>query len=119
MRHFTRFCVTMITLTTAVLAGCGGAGGSSSYGTGPVSTGGGGQTGGGTTTPTTGTNTINLMDNNSFNPTNLAVPAGTTVTWKWPTCSGDGYSTCVTHNVTFDDGTTIHSETQSQGDFSR
>jgi plastocyanin len=98
-----------------MLGACGGAGG---YGTNPGTTTGGnpGGTTGGSNPVVNGT-AVTLMDNNSFSPNNLGISAGQTVTWKWGACSGDGYSTCVSHNVTFDDGS--HSETQSSGDFSR
>jgi plastocyanin len=59
----------------------------------------------------------------SFSPASLTVPKGTTVTWTWPTCDdtggGYGYSSCVTHSVTFDDGSNIASATQSNGTFAR
>lgn len=100
----------------AALAGCGGAGGGG-YATTP-----GGSTGtpgGGTSNPVVNGTTVSLLDNNSFSPSNLGVQAGQTVTWKWGTCTGDGYSTCVSHSVTFDDGSNISSGTQSQGEFSR
>lgn len=61
------------------------------------------------------------VTNNQFTPGELAVPAGTTVTWNWQTCSGgDGYGaqTCVAHNVTFDGGGP-NSATQSSGSFAR
>src|SRR5689334_5698352 len=85
----------------AALAGCGGAGGG--YGTNPGTTGGtpGGTTGG--SNPVVNGTTVTLMDNNSFSPGNLGVSAGQTVIWKWGQCTGDGYSTCPSHNVTFDD----------------
>jgi plastocyanin len=59
----------------------------------------------------------------SFTPTTLTVPAGTTVTWNWNSCSDSGgysgTSTCVTHDVTFDDGSNITSGAQSSGTFTR
>jgi plastocyanin len=47
------------------------------------------------------------------------VAVGTTVQWAWNSCTGDAYSgqICVSHSVTFDDGTT--SATQSQGTYNR
>jgi plastocyanin len=49
------------------------------------------------------------------------VTVGTTVKWAWNSCTSDpGYGTgetCVSHSVTFDDGTT--SATQSQGTYER
>jgi len=101
-------------LLGAVLAGCGGAGG---YGTGPSSTTGGNNPG--SSNPVVQGTTVNLLDNNSFSPSNLGVQSGQTVTWKWGTCTGDGYSTCVSHNVTFDDGSNVASPTQSSGEFTR
>lgn len=59
--------------------------------------------------------------NNSFTPASLNVPAGSTVTWTWNTCSGgDGYGagqTCVNHDIVFDDGAT--SGSKSQGSYQR
>jgi len=98
----------------AALAGCGGAGGG--YGTNPGTN--NNPTGSNPGSPASG-NSVSLLDNNSFSPNNLAVTAGTTVTWKWPQCTGDGYSTCASHNVTFDDGSNVASSTQSQGEFTR
>jgi plastocyanin len=97
------------------LAGCGGAAGG--YGTNPGTNPGGTNPGG--SNPVVNGTTVSLMDNNSFSPSNLGISAGQTVIWKWGQCTGDGYSTCTSHNVTFDDGTNIHSETQSSGEFSR
>ena len=60
------------------------------------------------------------VTNNEFSPAAKTIPAGTTVTWAWNTCSGGGIygpSTCVAHSVKFDDGTT--SATQEQGSYSR
>ncbi len=50
------------------------------------------------------------VGNNSFTPTSLTVPVGTTVTWVWNPGGTD-------HNVTFDDGT--HSPTQASGTWPR
>ncbi len=117
-------------LAAASLAACGGSGGGGGIPTSPTNTGGntggnnGGTTGG---TPTAGQNTVTLSDN-SFNPGSITVPVGTTVTWAWPTCSDNtggyggygGYgSSCVAHNVTFDDGSNIQSGSQSDGTFTR
>lgn len=88
--------------------------------------------GGASSSPVTGTRNTNpppppgtpnsvVITNNSFTPTDLSVATGATVTWTWDTCSGgDGYGngqTCVSHNVTFDDGTA--SGSQSGGSYSR
>jgi plastocyanin len=101
----------------AALGACGGGGGSSLS----TSPGGGNQNpGGGTQQPA---NSVTLV-NQSFSPSTISVPVGTTVDWKWNDCSGgDGYGggsmTCVTHQIAFDDGSGIKSESQSQGTFSR
>lgn len=64
-------------------------------------------------------NTVSVT-NNSFTPGDLTVPAGTTVTWSWNTCSGgDGYGngqTCVSHSVVLDDGS-ASSSVQSSGSY--
>src|SRR3954468_22944275 len=107
-----------VALAAAVLSACGGASdGSSGYTTGPV-----------TKPPVTGgssnpvaTNSVTMASDNSFTPASISVTKGTTVTWTWPGC-GDGYGgygTCVTHSVTFDDGSNIASATQTDGTFSR
>jgi plastocyanin len=104
-----------------IFAGCGGAGAASnSTPTGP--TGGTPPTGGGTP-PTTNPNVVSIADQ-AFTPSTLTVPAGTTVTWQWPACDDTGsgyggYGGCVTHNVTFDDGSNVASAIQSTGSFSR
>jgi plastocyanin len=107
----------LVPILAAVLASCGGGGGG--YGTGP----------GTTTNPNGGGNTtgsspnVVTISNMSFGPASMTVAAGTTVTWKWSDCSGgDGYgvgATCVTHSVSFDDGSNVASPTQDQGTFSR
>jgi plastocyanin len=97
------------------LASCGG-GSESTYGAGPT-----------TTPPTTNpggsgvtTNSVVIADQ-SFSPSLITAPVGTTVTWQWKSCDdvSGGYGTCVSHNVTFDDGSNIASSTQSTGTFSR
>lgn len=107
----------ILPILTAVLAGCGG--GSGGYGTGPSSgpstnPGGGGD-------PTGANANVVTISNQSFSPGSMTVSAGSSVTWKWSDCSGDGYgySTCVGHNVTFDDGSNVASATQEQGTFNR
>ncbi len=108
----------IISLSICVAAAsCGGAGAGNSYTTGP-----GTQPGGGSNGSPTATNQITITDANSFNPGVVTVPAGTTVTWTWSSCSADGYggySACTSHNVTFDDGSNISSATQNSGTFSR
>ena len=56
---------------------------------------------------------------NGYSPDNMTVPVGSTVTWKWDSCTSDGYGgqTCIDHNVTFSDGSA--SPTQSAGTFAR
>jgi len=64
-------------------------------------------------------NTVRVT-NNAFTPGDLTVPAGTTVSWNWDTCSGsDPYGTgqtCVSHSVVLDDGS-VASATLSTGSF--
>jgi len=72
--------------------------------------------GGGSDTPTapspgTGASGSTVTVGNDFyNPAQMTVPVGTTVTWQW--AAGD-----TLHSVTFDDGPT--SEIQSSGTFQR
>jgi plastocyanin len=46
------------------------------------------------------------VSNNDYSPDQVTVARGTTVTWRWDSCTGDVYGgqTCVSHSVTFDDG---------------
>lgn len=101
----------------AVLGACGGGGGGGGLSTNP---GGGIQNPGGGTQ--TSPNTVTLA-NLSFSPASMTVPVGTTVIWKWNDCSGgDGYgggTTCIAHNVTFDDSSIQASTTQDAGTISR
>ena len=112
-----------IALTTfaVALAACGGSADSGGYTSGPSTT---------PTTPTTpgNTNPGSVQTNSvtvspsSFDPANISITVGTTVTWEWNSCSGDGYggySSCVSHAIVFDDGSGIASTTQSTGTFSR
>ena len=67
------------------------------------------------------TNSVTVAES-SFNPSNINIPVGTTVTWSWDSCSGDGYGgygSCVANEIVFDDGSGIVSQTQSTGTFSR
>jgi plastocyanin len=105
------------TVIASLLVGCGG-GGDGSYNAGPST--------GPTTNPggPTGVSTNNVViADQAFNPGAVNVPVGTTVTWEWKSCVDDpygtGYGGCVSHNVTFDDGSSIASSTQSTGTFSR
>jgi plastocyanin len=62
------------------------------------------------TQPSTNNGSTVAVVNNQFNPATITVPVGGTVTWQWN--SGG-----VTHNVTFQDGTT--SGDMSSGSFPR
>lgn len=97
-------------LTAAFLFGCGGGSGGAITSP-PVPP----------TTPLPSSGSVNSVSviNNAYQPASLTVAAGTAVTWTWNTCSGDSYGgqSCVSHSVTFDDGTT--SLTQQTGTFSR
>ena len=98
----------LVVLAVIGLAACGGGGGGGSQVTSPPPT-------GNTPPPANGI----TVTNNAYSPGTKTVAAGTTVTWAWNTCTGDSYSgqTCVSHSVTFDDGST--SPTQEQGTYSR
>ena len=104
----------------ATLAACGGSGGGSSYPSSPSTP----NTPTAPATPTNpaSTNAVTVNDG-SFSPGTITVPAGTTVTWTWPSCSGGdgygGYGTCVSHNIMFDDGSNVTSGVQSEGTFAR
>lgn len=107
-----RFITSRVVLASLITmgAGCGGGGG---YSTGP---------GNPNPPPPPGTPNSVVVTNNKFTPTDLTVAVGATVTWTWDSCSGgDGYGngqTCVSHNVTFDQGS-ANSATQSGGSFGR
>lgn len=107
-------------LVALLLAACGGGGsGSGSYATGPGNNPGGNNPGGGNNNSP---NTVTLTAD-AFSPSVIAVAAGTTVTWNWDSCTDTGgyggYSTCVSHNILFDDGSNISSGSMSSGTFSR
>ena len=98
-------------LLMAAAAGCGGSS------TGPTA-------GGNNNNPPPVNNPNNTsisvtVDNNYFDPSTTTVPVGTKVTWTWNACSGDGYggTTCVSHEILFDDGAT--SGMQTGGTWSR
>ncbi|GAC1697275.1 MAG: hypothetical protein NVS9B3_15040 [Gemmatimonadaceae bacterium] len=60
------------------------------------------------------------VSNNLFTPAATAVSPGTTVTWTWDACTAGTYgnpATCVSHNVTFEDGLTPSSPTQNSGNY--
>ena len=82
-------------LAALTLAACGSSGGTEPA---PINTGGGGSGGGNAVTVTVG--------NNSYSPSQASVAPGGTVTWRWDSCTGDGYGgqVCAFHSVTFDDG---------------
>lgn len=97
-------------LIAATFLGCGSADGGASTSPTPPTT---------TAPPAAGSqNTVSVV-NDAYQPAALTVSAGTQVTWTWNTCTGDGYGgqACVSHSVTFDDGTT--SATQDSGSYSR
>jgi plastocyanin len=100
-------------LTILVLAAAAGCGGSS---TAPS---GGGNNNNGNPPPPPPPNNSVTVSNNYFSPATTTVPVGTTVTWTWDSCSGDGYGgqTCVAHTILFDDGPT--SGSQSSGTWAR
>jgi plastocyanin len=108
--------VMIISALAATLAACGGAGGTANSTSGtPTSPG----------MPSTplGANDVTIQ-NIAFSPAALNISVGTTVTWHWNDCTdnsgyGSSGSSCVSHNVTFDDGSGIASSTQSTGTFSR
>lgn len=60
------------------------------------------------------------VTNNQFSPVGKTVAIGTSVQWAWNTCTGDTYNgqTCVSHSVTFDDGS-LSSPLQDQGTFTK
>ncbi|HSQ29340.1 MAG TPA: plastocyanin/azurin family copper-binding protein [Gemmatimonadaceae bacterium] len=116
MRHSRLLAASIVAL---VLAACGG--GSGGYNVGP-----GGNNGGNNSGGNTGGNNPNVVAVTgalTFNPSTLTVPTGTTVTWKWDACTDTGgyggSGTCVSHNITFDDGSGLTSGTQSSGTFAR
>ena len=94
-------------MVSVVLASCG-----SSGGTEPTPpTGGGGGGGGGVSV---------TVSNNDYSPSQVSVARGTTVTWRWDSCTGDVYGgqTCTLHSVTFDDGGPS-AAAKNDGSFSR
>jgi plastocyanin len=109
-----------LTTTLVALAACGGSsdcsitGGQNTQPTTPTNP--------GTTNPgSVSTNSVTVASA-SFDPSNITVAVGSTVNWTWNSCSDDGYggsNTCVSHAITFDDGSGIASATQSSGTFSR
>jgi plastocyanin len=71
--------------------------------------------------PPTGPTNVTVT-NNAFTPASSTVPAGSTITWTWDSCTGgDIYGsgqTCVDHSVVWDaDGST--SGVKSQGSYQK
>jgi plastocyanin len=63
------------------------------------------------------------VSNNDYSPDQVTVNLGTTVTWRWDSCTGGGDpygggQQCISHSVTFDDSGPS-AGLQSQGSFSR
>lgn len=105
-----RLAARIAVLLMAAAAGCGGSS------TAPGSSGGNNNN----PPPNPNNNSSSITVNNDyFDPSATTVPVGTKVTWTWNACTGDGYggTSCVSHQVLFDDGTT--SGMQSDGTWSR
>lgn len=97
-----------VMLAVVSLCGCGGSGGGTA-----------------TAPPNNGVNTPPpaggiSVTNNMFSPGTKTVAVGASVQWAWNTCTGDAYNgqTCVSHSVTFDDGS-ASSALQDQGTFNK
>lgn len=97
-----------VVLAVVSLCGCGGSGGGTA-----------------TAPPNNGVNTPPpaggiSVTNNMFSPGTKTVAVGASVQWAWNTCTGDAYNgqTCVSHSVTFDDGS-ASSALQDQGTFNK
>ena len=100
-------------LLSASAFACGGGGSSSSDGvTGPGNA--------PAPPPASGSTMALTVSNNKYTPARDSVAAGSTLTWTWNSCTGDGYggSTCTSHSVQFDDGGES-SDIQDAGTFSR
>ena len=98
-------------LLSASAFACGGGGSSSSDGV----------TGPGNTPPPVASSTKALtVSNNKYTPARDSVAPGSTLTWTWNSCTGDGYggSSCTSHSVQFDDGVES-SDVQDSGTHSR
>lgn len=98
-----------VALIGAALLACGSSGGADTGPSTPPTT----------APPPSGSQNAVSVVNDAYQPAALTVPVGTQVTWTWNTCSSDGYGgqSCVSHSVTFDDGTT--SPTQDTGTYNR
>ena len=110
VRRFTRGAIPAAALVV-LAASCGGGGGGGPAAP-PPSGGTGGGGGGSTSSEIT-------VTNNAFTPSATTVTSGTTVTWTWNSCTGDGYGgqLCTDHSVVFDDGVRAGSGVQSSGSF--
>jgi plastocyanin len=80
-----------------------------------------------TVIPPAGTPNSVVLTNDVFTPGTLNTSVGSTVTWTWNSCTSSAYGTgdgvgtstsCVSHTVTFDDGSP-GSVLQSSGTFAR
>jgi plastocyanin len=107
---------TMIALLlSASVFACGGGGSSSSDGvTGP------GTAPAPPPPPANSSTTALTVSNNKYTPAHDSVAVGSTLTWTWNSCTGDGYggTMCTAHSVQFDDGG-ASSHIQDSGTFSR
>ena len=108
MLSFRTFSILLIGLAVAA---CGSSGGTEPPP--PPPPGGGPPAGGGTGVTVT-------VSNNDYSPSQVSVARGATVTWRWDSCSGDGYGSqiCTSHSVTFDDGGPS-APSRSDGSFAR
>jgi plastocyanin len=104
------FRASSIVLIAFAAMACGSSGGTEPTPTPP----GGGPPGG-------GNNGVSVtVSNNDYSPDQVSVARGTTVTWRWNSCTGDPYGgqLCTLHSVTFDDGGPSAAP-QNDGSFSR
>ena len=101
-----------VVLASAALTSCGSSGGTEPTPLAGNGGGGGGGSGGSGVSVTVG--------NNDYTPSQVSVARGTTVTWRWNSCTGDGYGgeVCTSHSVTFDDGGPS-AASRNEGSFSR
>ena len=111
--------LSLATIGILIVAACGGGGGDTTT-TGP---GNNSPPGGGNNN--NNPNTVTLADS-SFNPANITIKSGQTVTWQWAACTdttggygGYGSNACITHQISFDDGSGTVSPKQDQGTFNR
>ncbi len=102
-----------VLVVTFLALGCGGGGGGGPASP-PPSGGSGGAPGGSTSTEIS-------VQNNAFSPVTTTVAPGSTITWTWNSCTGDGYggTSCVDHSIVFEDGGPSGSGIQSAGSFSK